>query len=122
MDVAFIADGAVNHARGTRGGHNGAGIANFRRRANGTLKDLPAVAVVTLLPGERIVSYSAGGGGYGSPRQRAAELVQRDVAEHWISRARAESVYGVKLTGAGQIDARATRALRRAKRRALKTS
>ena len=112
MDVAFIADGAVNQALGARGGHEGAAIANFLRRADGALDALPAVSVVSLGPGERVVSYSAGGGGYGDPRERAPAAVHHDIQERWISAGRAATIYGVKLAPDGTVDEAATRALR----------
>jgi N-methylhydantoinase B len=112
MEVAFIADGAINQALGTRGGEPGAKISNFLRRADGSLATLPAFAVVALGPGERVASCSAGGGGYGPPKERPPERVQQDVAEKWISRARAEAVYGVRLTDDNSIDQAATRKLR----------
>jgi N-methylhydantoinase B len=112
MDVAFIADGARNRAKGVRGGHDGAAIANFRRSADGRLEPLPAVAVITLQPGERVASVCAGGGGYGEPRARPAALVARDVAEGLVSRERARKVYGVVLTAELTVDAARTRRLR----------
>jgi N-methylhydantoinase B len=48
-------------------------------------------------PGERLVSLTGGGGGYGSPLQRDPDLVARDVSEGWISVERARTVYGVAV-------------------------
>jgi N-methylhydantoinase B len=112
MEVAFIADGALNPALGTRGGEPGAKISNFVRRADGKLEPLPAFAVVALGPGERVASCSAGGGGYGLPMERPPERVQQDVAEKWVSRARARTVYGVSLAADNTLDPAATARLR----------
>jgi N-methylhydantoinase B len=53
--------------------------------------------MVTVAPGETIVSVSCGGGGYGPPQQREPARVAHDVAERWISADRARTVYGAKL-------------------------
>jgi len=112
VDVAFVADGAVNTAKGARGGHAGAGIANLLLRKNGKQETLPAVAVVNLKPGERIGSYCAGGGGYGPPHERPSENVIGDINEGWISAERAASVYGVVVTATGELDEPRTLKLR----------
>jgi N-methylhydantoinase B len=57
------------------------------------------VGEVSLNPGESIVSLSAGGGGYGLPLDRDPAAVLADVIDDYISVARAESVYGVVLSG-----------------------
>jgi N-methylhydantoinase B/oxoprolinase/acetone carboxylase alpha subunit len=94
LEVLFASDGSMNPARGVRGGHPGFPARQYRRRADGSLEELPPYAHITLNPGETIVSVSAAGGGYGPPRERAAERVRHDVAEGWISAARARDVYG----------------------------
>jgi N-methylhydantoinase B/oxoprolinase/acetone carboxylase alpha subunit len=58
--------------------------------------------------GESFVFESGGGGGWGSPLERSAELVTEDVANGFVSRKAAEDVYGVVLTESGQIDAERT--------------
>jgi N-methylhydantoinase B len=113
LEVAYVADGAVNSAKGTRGGHDGAKIRNYLRTADGTLKELPACADIILQPGESIVSYTSGGGGYGPPYERPIEKVKHDVEEGWITTQRAFEVYGVVFTGEGKIDEEATIARRR---------
>ncbi|MFQ5693204.1 MAG: hydantoinase B/oxoprolinase family protein, partial [Nitrospinota bacterium] len=108
LEVAYIADGAIHNAKGTLGGHDGAKILNYRRTADGELKDLPACANIVLEPGETVVSYTAGGGGYGPPHERPVEKVRHDVEEGWITRARAFEVYGVVFDEEGNIDEAAT--------------
>ena len=61
------------------------------------------VGALELQPGEKIVSISAGGGGYGDPRTRALAAVVHDVREGWVRRERARGVYGVVVT---DLDAR----------------
>jgi N-methylhydantoinase B len=113
LEVAYIADGAINNAKGTRGGRDGARIRNYRRRGEG-LEELPTCATIVLEPGETVVSYTAGGGGYGPPCERPVERVLRDLAEGWIGPERAAEVYGVVLDAAGDLDGPAT-----ARRRAI---
>lgn len=107
LEVAYIADGAINNAKGARGGGDGARIRNYRRNPDG-LAELPTCATIVLEPGETVVSYTAGGGGYGPPHERPVERVLHDLAEGWITGARANEVYGVVVDGAGEFDAPAT--------------
>lgn len=62
-----------------------------------------------------MVARCCGGGGYGDPLRRDPERVVDDVAEGWISRARAFEVYAVALTEAGVFDGAATERERRAR-------
>jgi N-methylhydantoinase B len=58
-------------------------------------RELASKVTVDLGPGD-VVSYrTCGGGGWGSPRERAVELVVEDVREGKISLERARDVYGV---------------------------
>jgi len=115
LDVGWVADGAINVAKGTQGGLAGAPIQNYRRRVDGELEVLPPCAMITLKPGETVVSYSAGGAGYGPPRQRPVAKVVEDVAEGMVSASRAREVYGVVVDGRGALDRAATEELRRVK-------
>ena len=65
---------------------------------------------------EVVVMRSSGGGGYGDPLERDAELVRRDVAGGYVSAERAASGYGVVLDARGAVDASATTARRAAMR------
>jgi N-methylhydantoinase B len=117
MKVLYTMDGAINAAAGAAGGASGAASRALKRETDGTLTTLPACHGLTLAPGERVVSYSAAGGGYGRPFDRDPERVRVDVAEGWVSAERARDVYGVVVTGdagAGSIaiDREATAALR----------
>ena len=114
LEVAYIADGAINNAKGTLGGGDGSKIRNYRRTADGELEELPACANIILEPGETVISYTAGGGGYGPPHERPPEKVGHDVEEGWITRKRAREVYGVVFDNGGKIDMPATAALRKA--------
>ena len=112
MDVLYTADGTINPALGARGGWEGSRAQAFKREHDGSLTQLPACYGVRLEPGEYVVSYSAGGGGYGSPLERDPARVLHDVREGWITAERAREVYGVVLRDDGVVDDDATRTLR----------
>ncbi|WP_029074997.1 hydantoinase B/oxoprolinase family protein [Kaistia adipata] len=112
MTVAYVSDGNLNPASGVRGGLAGGPSSQFRKRQDGTLDPMPGCAEVLVAPGEAMVSISCGGGGYGSPLERRPESVMDDVREGWISRARAEAVYGVALTDDLTLDTAKTERLR----------
>lgn len=54
--------------------------------------------LTSLKPGDTVVMDSAGGGGYGEPRERDAGSLERDVREGKVSRARAARDYGLPPT------------------------
>ncbi len=119
MRVLYTMDGAINTAAGAAGGLPGAPPRAEKRERNGELTPLPSCYGLLLEPGERVVSQSAAGGGYGPPHARLPERVLSDVSEGWLSVERAKEVYGVVVTGDGAgdafaIDAAATAALRAA--------
>lgn len=68
---------------------------------------------VALPAGTRVTFRTSGGGGYGPPHKRPAELVREDVLQGLVSREKAQQAYGVVLAGADyQVDEAATRQLR----------
>jgi N-methylhydantoinase B len=113
LGVAYVTDGAINHAKGTRGGSDGARNRNYLRTIDGELKERQGACFLTLQPGETVVSYTAGGGGYGPPYERSLEHVRHDVEEGWITKQRAYEVYGVVFDVEGKIDQTATAERRR---------
>ena len=112
LSVSYIADGSVNSAKGARGGYEGAKSRNQLRRVSGDIVNLPNCRNLTLNAGETIISYTPGGGGYGSPLERPPSKVREDVLERRISRQRAERVYGVVIREGGEIDHAATERVR----------
>ena len=111
IDVMYTSDGTVTPALGVRGGEAGARATQYKRLVSGELVDASPERA-RLEPGETIISVSCGGGGYGPPLERDPERVLHDVVEGWISRERAQSVYGVVVTEAGEVDGAATGRLR----------
>jgi N-methylhydantoinase B len=110
--VAYGSEGAVNPALGARGGLPGGACQHFRRGTDGGLVELPPLGMVELHDGERMVSVTCGGGGYGPPTERDPEVVRRDVVEGWISTERAREVYRVALTEELEVARAETSALR----------
>jgi len=55
-----------------------------------------------LQAGDRVRMSTGGGGGYGDPRERPLELVQRDVIRGFVSRESARDDYGVIFGGDGK--------------------
>ena len=110
--IGYVSDGTINPARGVRGGANGAPANQYRLMPDGSRRQLDPCAQVTLRDGEKLLSISAGGGGYGPPSKRDPETVARDVAEGWITAERARNVYVTAVSSDGTHDAKATAALR----------
>ena len=66
-----------------------------------------------LKPGDVVVIDAPGGGGYGHPMERDPEMVERDVADGYVTVAAARAEYGVVIESATmKVDEGATRALR----------
>ncbi len=53
-------------------------------------------------PGDRILLWTPGGGGYGDPAQRDPAMVEEDVAEGYVTPAGAAAFYG-KAANAGSL-------------------
>ncbi|MBV9701513.1 MAG: hydantoinase B/oxoprolinase family protein, partial [Methylobacteriaceae bacterium] len=113
MEAWFASDGTVNAPLGVRGGLEGGRSAQFKRNRDGSLTPVEPCGGVVLHPGETLVARCCGGGGYGDPLDRELERVTEDVKEFRISAERAGAVYGVVLDPNGEVDEKATIALRR---------
>jgi N-methylhydantoinase B len=119
MMIAYTFEGHENPARGVRGGLPGAPSDGWKYDRDGGRVDIPMATAMEIEPGERVLSRTGGGGGYGDPLTRDADRVRDDVLEGWVSRERAREIYGVVFTedpAAGPdhlvIDQDATRAAR----------
>lgn len=55
----------------------------------------------SMVPGDRFVNVTAGGGGWGDPLTRAAEGVLADVRDGYVSAAAARDIYGIDVAGDG---------------------
>ena len=70
---------------------------------------------IEMHPGDTVRCASPGGGGWGDPRERDAELVLRDVIRELITPEDARDIYGVIVRPDGlgyRLDQNATQALR----------
>jgi N-methylhydantoinase B len=122
MTVVVPSDGQHNPPRGVRGGRAGAAARTVKLHADGRRETMPNVAIIELQPGDYIIGYDNGGGGYGDPAERDAERVREDVLEGWVTPDSALAVYGVVLTGTAEddslaVDRGATEAMRQTLRR-----
>jgi N-methylhydantoinase B len=86
-DVVFTHRGErhVHPARGRQGGGAGARAYSVIKRADGGVLEINSKTVERLVPGDRILVETAGGGGYGEPATRdpaarAADVANRKVA------------------------------------------
>jgi N-methylhydantoinase B len=100
---------------GLQGGLAGTGNDVALRLGGSWKTDFPnaKVLVAALKAGDAFRIRSGGGGGYGSPLERKAELVQEDVRQGYVSIQAAADLYGVVIDPATlAIDRAATKKLR----------
>jgi N-methylhydantoinase B len=81
-------------AAGLAGGAAGAQARSEIRRADGRVEEIASKIVTTLGPGDRVVVETAGGGGFGKPRERARSQVEDDVRNGKVSAEAARRLYG----------------------------
>ena len=68
-------------------------------------------------PGDRIIFFNPGGGGYGNPLERDPELVESDVIDGYVSLEKAREDYGVVIDPQTlKVDLKATQKLRGSRR------
>ncbi len=100
MEAHYTLDGMHNVPQGVQGGGPAKGSEAHLALRDGSLRQLrDVVGEQGLDVGERIVSLSDGGGGYGDPLTREPEAVLRDVTEGYVSIGRARDAYGVVISG-----------------------
>jgi N-methylhydantoinase B len=74
-------------ARGSHGGQPGALAFSRIQRAGGEEEIIPSKLTTMLRPGDRLTVETAGGGGFGDPKNRSTVEVDEDLANGKISRA-----------------------------------
>ncbi len=99
MLASVYPEGVGVTLEGLHGGKAGGAVHGFvLDLAGNVVRDCGTGELVTLTGTDRIVEIQlAGGAGYGNPRERAAELVRRDVAEGYVSPEMAAREYGTRL-------------------------
>jgi len=113
IELVCTAESTESPARGARGGLEAQVSHQYKRLRDGSTEPVVSPSVVVLAPGESIVSYSSGGGGYGAPHERHVASVLHDVREGYVTRAHAETIYGVVIGDDGEVDEAATTEARR---------
>jgi N-methylhydantoinase B len=104
LQVGYVSDGNVRVPQGARGGKSGGGARQYRKKGDQSVEALSPCGLAKLNADETLISITCGGGGYGPPEQRDAELVFLDVTERRITRARAAEVYRVAIREDGSLD------------------
>jgi len=109
VTLTYGIEGLENPPKGVRGAGGGTRPeAWLEDVATGQRSEIPIVGRLDLQPGQRIVSITPGGGGYGDPFTRDPEAVADDVRERRTSPEAALQSYGVVIDG-GVVDVDATR-------------
>lgn len=120
VTFTYALEARLNPPRGVRGGADGQPASGWIQDIeSGELTEAQPIASLDLMPGQRIISFAAGGGGYGDPVERDADAVLDDVLETRISTEAALNEYGVVIVD-DAIDRDATDRERES-RRALPT-
>jgi len=90
-------DKAIYPPSGLDGGENGRGGRFVVRLGTPDERETRASGRYEMKAGDRFLLQSAGGGGYGDPHQRDEASLRADVAEGYVTRAAAKSVYGKEI-------------------------
>ena len=78
---------------GLFGGQPGKKEEVYILRKDGGKESVPSKGLKTLHPGDQLIIYVSGGGGFGNPRERDQELIKRDLLDKKISKEFAEIYY-----------------------------
>jgi len=103
---------------GLNGGTPGANAGNYLKDMGGKRSALPGKFMRTFKQGETYRAELAGGGGWGDPFERDAELVRQDVIDEKVSVQSAARDYGVAIGADGVLDVAETQRLRAGRRAA----
>ena len=82
-------------ARGCAGGKDGAKARSVIIRADGSKEIINSKLVTELWSNDRVVIETAGGGGYGLPKERDREQLIRDLRNGKVSEENARETYGM---------------------------
>jgi N-methylhydantoinase B/oxoprolinase/acetone carboxylase alpha subunit len=80
---------------GSHGGGSGAPAGGTITRANGRQETIPSKIETVLMKGDRLELITAGGAGYGNPRERDRSLVEADVENGKVSPIAAREIYAL---------------------------
>ncbi|MGP0223957.1 MULTISPECIES: hydantoinase B/oxoprolinase family protein [unclassified Paenarthrobacter] len=108
VTLTYGIEGKINPPKGVRGGHDGAEPSAWvEDLKTGERREIPVVGRYDLQSGEKVVSITPGGGGYGDPLERDVLAVLDDYRESRVTLEAAAAHYGVVITD-GAIDEAAT--------------
>ena len=79
---------------------------------DGSEEEIPSKKVLTIRAGDVLRVWTSGGGGYGDPLERPAEVVLEDVLDGRVSVDGAARDYGAVIGADGSLDSPATDTLR----------
>jgi N-methylhydantoinase B len=95
MLVATFGSGRDGGTFGLFGGHASPSSKILLCYPDGTEIDVPALANIDGVPrGTILKKWNTGGGGYGSPADRAVEKIKHDLLEGYVSTIAARQIYG----------------------------
>lgn len=95
--ITLSSDRKSKRPWGVFGGKDGASSNYFIMTSDKKKKSLPSKVTTSLRHGEKIVSITPGGGGWGNPFKRDPKKVLKDVKNGFISMKKAKEAYGVKV-------------------------
>ncbi|MCR1160349.1 hydantoinase B/oxoprolinase family protein [Paenarthrobacter sp. UW852] len=108
VTLTYGIEGKINPPKGVRGGHDGAEPSAWvEDLKTGERREIPVVGRYDLQSGEKVVSITPGGGGYGDPLERDVLAVLDDYRESRVTAEAAAADYGVFITD-GAVDEAAT--------------
>ena len=114
MEAVLFGEGSKNPPHGVNGGTMSTGGGIYVEHEDGS-RTFTSVAGQTLVhEGESWAAYSSGGGGWGHPCDRDAEIVRRNLRDGWIGDATARDIFGVVVKDDFErtVDVQATEKLR----------
>lgn len=113
VTLTYGIEGKFNPPKGVRGGHGGiVPQAWVEDLESGERREIPVVGRYDLRRGEKVVSITPGGGGYGNPLERDPFAVLDDLRELRVSPGAALEHYGVVIED-GAVNEEATAAVRK---------
>lgn len=116
VTLTYGIEGKLNPPKGVRGGHDGAVPSTWvEDLKTGERREIPVVGRYDLQSGEKVVSITPGGGGYGDPLERDVLAVLDDYRESRVTLEAAATQYGVVITD-GALDEEATAKTREERR------
>ncbi|QGY32954.1 hydantoinase B/oxoprolinase family protein [Pantoea cypripedii] len=78
---------------GVAGGLPGAQTRTWKKDTSGTLSELPIFFDITLQPGERLIAYGSGGGGFGDPKKRRSDKIEKSIRDGLLTVEHARAFY-----------------------------